>query len=62
MVELLKETYMEGNRDFLNALDPAFVARDLVDDSFVKNAIHRVGGMKVFGQPESFTRTEIIDA
>lgn len=62
MIELLKETYMEGNRDFLTGLDPAFVARDLVDDRFVKDAINRAGGMKVFDQPESFTRTEIIDA
>lgn len=62
LVELLKTTYVEGKRDFLVDLDPAFVARDLVDDRFVKKAIARQGGMKVFGQPESFTRTEVIDA
>lgn len=62
MVELLKETYVEGNSRFLEKLDPTAVAKDLVDDSFVKNAIESLGGMRAFGQPESFERKEIIDA
>ena len=37
-------------------LDPAFVARDLVDDRFVKKAIADIGGMSAFGLPNSFTR------
>ena len=32
---MLKPTQVEGERGFLAALDPAFVARDLVDDRFV---------------------------
>ena len=41
-------------------LDPAFVAKDLVDDRFVRNAIAAVGGMKTFGLPEGFERNEEI--
>jgi len=62
MVELLKDTYVEGNSRFLEKLAPAAVAKDLVDDSFVKNAIESLGGMRAFGQPESFEREEVIDA
>lgn len=62
MVELLKDTYVEGNSRFLEKLAPAAVAKDLVDDSFVKNAIEGLGGMRAFGQPESFEREEVIDA
>ena len=42
------------------AVDPAFVAKDLVDDRFVRNAIQAVGGMGIFGLPEGFERTEEI--
>lgn len=62
MVELLKDTYVEGNSRFLEKLAPAAVAKNLVDDSFVKNAIESLGGMRAFGQPESFEREEVIDA
>lgn len=60
LVKMLKTTVVSGRNDFLKTLDPSFVARDLVDDRFVKNAIAELGGMKVFGQPESFTRKETI--
>jgi len=62
MVELLKDTYVEGNSKFLANLAPAAVAKDLVDDRFVKQAIANLGGMATFGQAESFEREEIIDA
>ncbi|MER1968614.1 ABC transporter substrate-binding protein [Castellaniella sp. GW247-6E4] len=58
LVELLKTTYVLGRNDFLQELDPAFAARDLVDDRYVKQAIQAAGGMATFGLPESFTRTE----
>ncbi|MOA48090.1 hypothetical protein D3C78_1707860 [compost metagenome] len=51
---------VSGKNDFLQKLDPAFVARDLVDDRFVKKAIIDNGGMSVFGLPDSFTRQETI--
>lgn len=59
MVELLKITKMEGDSAFISAIDPKSAARDLVDDRFVKQALRQVGGLKTFGFPESFGRTEI---
>lgn len=60
LVSMLKSTYVEGKNEFLAGLDPAFVARDLVDDRFVRKAIGEFGGMAAFGLPEGFTRTEQI--
>lgn len=60
LVKRMKTTQVEGNAQFLAELDPAFVARDLVDDRFVKNSIAAVGGMKTFGLPEGFARSESI--
>lgn len=62
LVKLLKETHVEGDRAFLDALDPAFAARDLVDDSFVKKALAEVGGLPAFGLADSFDRTEVLQA
>ncbi|GGF58391.1 hypothetical protein GCM10007301_17550 [Azorhizobium oxalatiphilum] len=62
LVTRLKGTLVEGNRAFLDALDPAFAAKDLVDDRFVKAALAQNGGLAAFGLPESFTRTEVISA
>ena len=55
-------TQVEGDNRFLDKLDPAFVARDLVDDRFVKKSIAALGGMTAFGLPENFTRSETIVA
>ena len=60
LVRRMKTTQVEGNGPFLRELDPAFVARDLVDDRFVRNSIDAAGGMKVFGLPDGFVRTETI--
>ena len=62
LIKLLKNTQVEGDSRFLATLDPAFVARDLVDDRFVKKSIAALGGLKAFGLPEKFTRTETIVA
>lgn len=62
LVKLLKITQVEGDNRFLDKLDPAFVARDLVDDRFVKKSIAALGGMTAFGLPENFTRSETIVA
>ncbi len=62
LVKLLKQTQVEGDNRFLANLDPAFVARDLVDDRFVKKAIAALGGLKAFGLPDKFTRTETVQA
>lgn len=59
LVELLKKTQVEGDTGFLGALDAKKTAADLVDDRFVKVALKQVGGLKTFGFPESFSRTEV---
>ena len=61
LIVKLKETLVLGRNEFLAELDPAFVAKDLVDDRFVRKAIEEAGGPGVFGI-ESFTRTESITA
>jgi NitT/TauT family transport system substrate-binding protein len=58
LVRLLKQTHVEGNVKFLDALSPEFVAKDLVDDRFVRKAIEKVGGAGVFGLPDSLLRKD----
>ncbi len=60
LVRRLKTTMIPANRDFLDALDPATAAAELVDDRFVRTAIARNGGMETFGGG-TFTRGELID-
>ena len=60
LVRALRSTKVEGESAFLQQLDPAFAARDLVDDRFVKKALAQVGGLAAFGAPAAFTRTETI--
>lgn len=62
LVRRLKETLIEGDRAFLDALDPAFAAQDLVDDRFVKKALEASGGLAAFGLPEVYSRSEVIVA
>lgn len=60
LVRRLQATQVEGSAQFLAKLEPSFVARDLVDDRFVKKSIEAVGGLKTFGLPEEFQRAETI--
>ncbi|UPG74511.1 ABC transporter substrate-binding protein (plasmid) [Roseomonas gilardii subsp. gilardii] len=60
LVRRLKETLMEGDRAFLEALDPAVAARELVDDRFVRQAIGAVGGPSAFGIADGWARAETI--
>lgn len=60
LVRLLKETQVEGETAFLQALQPDQVAKDLVDDSFVKVALQQVGGPQAFGLQPDFSRRETI--
>ncbi len=60
LVRALKETQVEGDSSFLQSLQPDDVAKDLVNDEFVRRALPLVGGASAFGLPESLTRTEII--
>lgn len=49
IVERMGQTVMEGDSTFLAKLKPDDVAKDLVDDRFVKKAIAVVGGVEKFG-------------
>jgi NitT/TauT family transport system substrate-binding protein len=60
LVRRLKSTQTEGASQFIGGLDPAFVARDLVDDRFVKKSIDAVGGLGTFGLAGDFSRVETI--
>ncbi|WP_142781974.1 ABC transporter substrate-binding protein [Agrobacterium sp. T29] len=62
LVRMLKDTHVAGERGFLDALDPAFVAGDLVDDRFVKKALADIGGLPAFGLPDAWTREEVVQA
>ncbi len=60
LVQLLKQTYVEGDNGLLATLDPDFVARDLVDERFVRVAIDKLGGPKAFGLPDNLSREEVL--
>src|SRR5690625_1920414 len=60
LVRQLKETRVEGDRAFLDALDPGFAAGDLVDDSFARRAIADLGGLQAFGLADSWVREEVV--
>lgn len=62
LVRQLKQTQVEGERGFLDTLDPAFAAGDLVDDSFVRRAVADLGGLSAFGLADSWTRKEVLQA
>ncbi|MGF6528709.1 ABC transporter substrate-binding protein [Variovorax sp. PvP013] len=62
LVRSIKATKVEGDAAFLDALDPKFVAGDLVETRFVRKAIEGVGGPQVFGIPADYTRRETIGA
>lgn len=58
LVRRLQNTLIVGEKGFLAGLDPQQTARDLVDDRFVRKSIEAVGGLKSFGLPDSFERSE----
>ncbi len=60
LVRSLLTTKVEGDTSFLAKLDPAFVARDLVDERFVRVAIDAVGGPQAFGLPANLLRQETL--
>ncbi|MGC4244370.1 MAG: ABC transporter substrate-binding protein [Herbaspirillum sp.] len=62
LVKALRETKVEGDTRFLAKLDPQAVARELVDDRFVRKAIQEVGGPAAFGLPANLLRNEVIAA
>lgn len=58
LVEAMHDTVVDGDRGFLDRLDPATVHSELVDDSFVRGALGARGGLESFGIPSDFSRTE----
>jgi NitT/TauT family transport system substrate-binding protein len=60
LVRRLRDTMIEGDKSFLNQLDPGTVAHDLVDDSLVRTAMDQAGGPGVFHLDPSLNRTESI--
>jgi NitT/TauT family transport system substrate-binding protein len=62
LVEMLRDTLVDGNNAFLKTHTPELAARDRVDDRFARTAIAGVGGMQVFDQPAGFARKEVVEA
>lgn len=58
LVESMHDTVVDGDRAFLDRLDPARVHDDLVDDTFVRRAIAAHGGPEAFGITPQFARIE----
>lgn len=57
----MQATAVDGDRGFLDALDPTAVHGELVDDRYVRAAIDAVGGPSTFDLPAELTRSETID-
>ncbi|MEV0435664.1 ABC transporter substrate-binding protein [Nocardia sp. NPDC050413] len=49
LVEEMHETVVDGDRGFLDTLDPARAHSELVDDTFVLNSLAAQGGRQAFG-------------
>lgn len=62
LVEAMGETVIDGDRRFLDRLDPTRVHADLVDDQFVRSALAQHGGPAAFGLAASLTREEQVRA
>lgn len=62
LVRRLKNTLVSGRNDFLDTLDPAFAASDLVDARFARTAIEQLGGPAAFGLKHGYERQELITA
>ncbi|MUL74596.1 ABC transporter substrate-binding protein [Mycolicibacterium sp. CBMA 226] len=61
LVTAMHDTVVDGDRRFLERLDPAAVHGDLVDDTFVRNSIQAHGGPAAFGLTGDYTRTEQLE-
>jgi len=46
--EQMKLTLVEGDKSFLKKYESSFIAKDIIEDKFVKNAINNLGGVKIF--------------
>lgn len=60
LIRRLATALVEGERGFLEALDPAAAAAELVDEQPVRRALAAAGGLAAFGLPDSFARQEVV--
>ncbi|WP_439030008.1 ABC transporter substrate-binding protein [Gordonia terrae] len=58
LVTEMDNTIVDGDRRFLDRIDPTTVHADLVDDRFIRTAIGSRGGAVALGLPADLTRTE----
>lgn len=58
LVTAMHDTVVDGDRRFLDRLDPAAVHDELVDDTFVRRSVAAHGGLRAFGLADQFTRIE----
>ncbi|MEV0669216.1 ABC transporter substrate-binding protein [Mycobacterium sp. NPDC050441] len=58
LAEAMHDTVVDGDRRFLDRLDPAAVHTELVEDRFVRRSLTTHGGPSAFGLPADLTRTE----
>lgn len=60
----MRNTLVEGDSSFLQRFEPAFVSKDIIEPSFVKNAIDNLGGVSLFPDlnlDSPWTREEVIE-
>ncbi|QRY44252.1 ABC transporter substrate-binding protein [Mycolicibacterium boenickei] len=58
LAEAMHDTVVDGDRRFLDRLDPASVHTELVEDQFVRRSLTFHGGPSAFGLTADLTRTE----
>lgn len=58
LVELLRDTYIAGQHDFLRTLSPQQAAAELVDDRFVRAALQKYNAYQQFKLPPNLSRQE----
>lgn len=64
IIDLMKDTRVEGNIDFIKTLDTPKAADELVDQRFVLKALDDLGGISQFcdcNMTQPYTREEIIE-
>ncbi len=60
LVEAMHDTVVDGDRRFLERIDPATAHDDIVDDSFARAALAAHGGPSAFNIAPNLSRTEQI--
>ncbi|MEC3919969.1 ABC transporter substrate-binding protein [Nocardia sp. CDC160] len=58
LVEAMHDTVVDGDRGFLDDLDPGAAHGELVNDTFVLNSIAAHGGTRALGLPGNLVRAE----